>query len=235
MKDKSRFQNQKSNNSSILESTDLDILHNIPSTKAKAELPNQSILSPNLSQIVKMSQLKKNKEADVFLEQKGFIFKSYNKVKQWNSNKKEETVEIETQWRTNSHHNLDFLKTDDSSKKQVESDTKIKQLNLDLKKQEKEILFLREENIKAKETIEEYKRFLEMAMENQDGDKRLEEKEDIEDIWRKKIEITDDLLLDSADEIMSKSCSSDKTEEEGRKRIEVEIIDGNLNVFDGQK
>ena len=45
---------------------------------------------------------------------------------------------------------------------------KIKQLGLDLKKQEKEILFLREENMRAKETIEEYKKYLELLIKTQE-------------------------------------------------------------------
>lgn len=80
----------KSNNSSILESNDLEIPSNPVMSKQKPEVLNLSLLSPNLSQ----------------------IFKSRK----------------------------------ESTKKEIDSSNRIKQLNLDLKKQERNFIFERREH-----------------------------------------------------------------------------------------
>lgn len=231
-------QNRKSSITSMSESTDFEFnqINNNLLSNLKFDTLSSTLLSPDPSQVLKKSQPMQNIADSQHPEE--FRLDSTNhiphipKPKIWNSSHKEKKTEDRNDfsWKRSSHHNFrtneDGVSVGPNFSQQAE--TQVKQLNLDMKKQEKEILFLREENIKAKETIDEYKRCLEALM-CQNGEKKLNEpgpeairtleqtRDKIEDIWRKSIEITDDLLLDPEDEIISKSASSDDKGEEGQK------------------
>lgn len=215
------------------ESTDFEFnqMNNNLLSNLKFDTLSSTLLSPDPSQVLKQSQKMPN-NPDLDLQTEEFKIENCNQIpkpKIWNSSNKEKrpTGKNESHWKRSSHHNFRSHEDGVSIAPNLshQAETKVKQLNLDMKKQEKEILFLREENIKAKETIDEYKRCLEALMNN-NGEKKsiepgpeaiktLEQTRDkIEDIWRKSIEITEDLLLDPEDEIISKSASSDDKGEE---------------------